>query len=353
MDKNRLVFAAALLFTMLMGAGTGFIVAGSPGAVQDVASPRAVPSPGAPVLVSVEPGEGPREIGEKLEEAGVIRSATQFEVLVALMGYDRILQAGEYDLRVNMPTLDVIYRMRRGIMTTRSVTVVEGWRIEQIADAVAQEGIPREEFIAAASRTDYDFEFLDELDEDDTLEGYLYPATYPVRAGDTAEELVLRMLETFDQTVPQGVREASVNVGLTFHQVVTLASIIEREAVIPQERPIMAQVFLTRLALGIPLEADPTVQYALTLEDPSSVEEFGYWKPELTAADLEVFSPYNTYQRAGLPPGPIASPRLDSIIAVVQPADTEYLYFVARPDGSHAFAETFEEHLENVEMYRQ
>ena len=134
------------------------------------------------------------------------------------------------------------------------------------------------------------------------------------------------------------------------HTVVTLASIVEREARLAEERPIIAAIFLKRLRQGMPLEADPTVQYALG-SDPQSVAAYGYWKKDLTQRDLEVDSPYNTYRRTGLPPGPIANPGLDAITAVIRPAQTNYLYFVAKEDGSHAFAETLEEHLRNIELY--
>jgi UPF0755 protein len=158
------------------------------------------------------------------------------------------------------------------------------------------------------------------------------------------------MLQSFSDNVPASVSEQGANLGLSLHEVVTLASIIEREAVVPEERPIMAQVFHKRLLEGIPLEADPTVQFAVA-NDPESVRQFGYWKQGLTEEDLDTESPYNTRLEAGIPPGPISSPSIDSINAVVNPASTNYLYFVARPDGSHAFAETFEEHLQNVELY--
>jgi len=134
--------------------------------------------------------------------------------------------------------------------------------------------------------------------------------------------------------------------------VVTLASIVEREAVEPSERPIIASVFLNRLRAGIALQADPTVQYAVGQNNPS-VAKYGYWKKDLTLDDLQVDSPYNTYVHPGLPPGPIANPGLASINAVVRPASTNYLYFVAKNDGTHVFAETLEEHLRNVEQYQQ
>jgi len=161
---------------------------------------------------------------------------------------------------------------------------------------------------------------------------------------------VQKMLQAFADSLPGTLEQQATDLGLTLHEVVTIASIIEREAVLPEERPVMAQVFLRRLRLGIPLEADPTVQFALA-NDPDSVAEFGYWKQGLTTDDLEVASPYNTYIETGIPPGAICSPRLDSLNAVVNPADTNYLYFVAKPDGSHAFAETFQEHLDNIEAF--
>jgi UPF0755 protein len=166
-----------------------------------------------------------------------------------------------------------------------------------------------------------------------------------------AEEVVETFLEAFDQNLSLDLRGEATTAGLSLHTVVTIASIVEREAMMPEERPIIAQVFLKRLLLGQILAADPTVQYALA-NDPASVESYGYWKQELTEADLSVVSPYNTYLNRGLPRGPIANPGLDAITAVIRPADTNYFYFVAKPDGSHAFAETLEEHLQNIDKYR-
>jgi len=159
------------------------------------------------------------------------------------------------------------------------------------------------------------------------------------------------MLAAFDTQVTPELRQAMQASDLTLHEAVTLASIVEREAVRPEERPLIAGVFLNRLRLGMSLGADPTVQYALA-SDPASVERFGFWKQGLTTEDLQVDSAYNTYVNGGLPPGPIANPGLASLEAVAHPAQTSYLYFVARQDGSHVFAETLEEHLRNVEEYQ-
>jgi UPF0755 protein len=344
-------FAVAIALVVVFGVVAVWFVAFGPGNdVDDVASYQPVESPGGePVTVVVDPGAGPETIANSLQSSGAIESATQFRVLVALLGYDQLLQTGEYEFERGTSELDAVYRMRRGLVSTKSVTVVEGWRIEEIAEAVAAQGIQRNDFIAAARRSDYEFPFLEELGIGQKLEGYLFPATYTIRRRDTARDLVQQMLQAFSDNVAATVQQQAEEQGLTLHEVVTLASIIEREAVVAEERRIMAQVFLSRLEQGMTLDADPTVQYALA-NDPEYEPEDGYW-PELALEDLEVPSPYNTYIEAGLPPGPIASPRLDSINAVLNPADTNYLYFVAKEDGSHAFAETLDEHLENIESF--
>ncbi len=342
-----LPLAATALVVAIMTVVAVWLIGKSPHSIDDVYRYAAAASPsGEPILVLVEDGDSSREIGERLQELGVIESATQFRVLVSFLGYDGILQAGEYEFQPGTPALDAVYRMRRGIVSTRSVTIIEGWRLEEVADAFAAEGIDREEFLAAALAARYDLDFLSGLRRGQTLEGYLYPATYSIRRNDTATDVVQRMLGGFADNVPADVLAEGAG-DLTLNEVVTLASIIEREAQVPSERPIMAQVFLSRLAQGIPLEADPTVQYAVAA-DPKSVAAYGYWKKELTSADLQSNSRYNTYQYNGLPPGPICNPGLDSILAVVNPAKTNFLYFVAKADGSHLFAETFQEHLKNV-----
>jgi UPF0755 protein len=347
----RLLPIVATVICLVLGGVAAWQIFESPDSIDDVPAYRPSATGDATVEVSVAQGSTPEDIGKSLEQAGVIESADQFEILVSLLGYDGALQAGDYEFAQATPELDAVYRMTRGIVSSRSVTVREGWRLEEVADAVAEQGIPRDEFIALARARNFDFAFLNELSGNTTLEGYLYPARYSIRRSDTATDVLTAMLQGFQDNVPGEVTLAAEANGMTLKEVVTLASIIEREALVAEERPIMAQVFLRRLREGIPLEADPTVQYAVS-EDPESVAEFGYWKQELTRADLEFDSPYNTYQNSGLPPGPISNPRLDSIEAVISPADTNFLYFVAKPDGTHAFANTLEEHQANLEMYQ-
>jgi UPF0755 protein len=181
------------------------------------------------------------------------------------------------------------------------------------------------------------------------MEGFLFPASYSFSRRVTAAEAVDMMVKTLSDRFTPQMRDEARRQGLGLYQVLTLASIVEREAIVPEDRPLIASVYLNRLKQDLPLQADPTVQYAVS--PATGVTAAALWKPELTAADLKTDSPYNTYVKKGLPPGPIASPWLDSIRAVLHPADTTYLYFVARPNGSHAFSTTFAEHEQNVQRF--
>src|SRR2546425_3784665 len=289
----RFIAATALALACTVVA-VWVVVAGPANDVDDVGGYHAAANPpGDPVTVTVDAGASTKEIADDLASEGAIASAAQFRVLVAFLGYDRLLQSGEYEFARETPELDAVYRIRNGIISSKSVTVVEGLRLEEIADLVAAQGIDRTEFLAAARRGEYQFSFLENLKVNERLDGYLFPAKYAIRKRDTGRDVVQRMLQAFADNIPAPVEEKAAAEGLSLHEVVTIASIIEREAVVPEERPIMAQVFLKRLRLGIALEADPTVQYAVA-SDPASVRRYGYWKKELTRQDLDIDSPYNT-----------------------------------------------------------
>ncbi len=309
------------------------------------------PTPASGVAnVTIKDGEAAGKIGQDLQSAGVIQSATLFRVLVALMGQEDQLQAGDYEFDKGMTTLATIDRIHNGITAPLMVTIPEGLRVEEIAALLDAKGVvSKADFMKAVA--DRRAEAVVAGDTSGTLDGYLFPATYGFSREVTADEAVQKMLDAFNEQVLPVVEPELAATGLTLDQVLTLASIVEREAVKPEERPLIASVYINRLNIGMPLEADPTVQYALG-NDPQNVEAFGYWKTELSADDLKVDSPYNTYVNNGLPPGPIACPGLDSIRAVLHPAQTNYLYFVAKGDGSHVFAETLEEHLRNVQLYQ-
>ena len=219
-----------------------------------------------------------------------------------------------------------------------------------IADSLDSRGIATREAFLSAAAGDFDADFLRERPPGSTLEGYLFPDTYQVLPGATPRQVLQLMLTAFGERFTPELRAESAKVGLTPHQVVTLASIVEREAVAADERPLIAGVFLQRLKRGLKLQADPTVQFALAGVNPPRRSQ-GYWKAPLSSADVTINSPYNTYVIDGLPPGPIGNPGLAAIRAVLEAPSTDYLYFVARPDGRHAFARTYKEHEENVARY--
>jgi UPF0755 protein len=204
--------------------------------------------------------------------------------------------------------------------------------------------------MAAVGRAVPPDEIAATLPEGANLQGYLFPDTYILPVGATADELVLLMLETFLARFTPELREQAASHGLNMHQAVTLAAIVEREAAVPEERPVIAGVFYNRLEAADLLQTDPTVQYSVAELDPLSVQTYGWWKQELTVEDLAIDSPYNTYKYPGLPPGPITNPGLAPLEAVANPAETDYYYFVADAktgDGSHLFAVTLEEHEAN------
>lgn len=308
------------------------------------------------VVVRVEQGENVATLGARLEELGVITSARLFRVLVTLQGYGGDLQAGDYEFRAGQPIGRVIDRIRSGATAELRVTIPEGRRIEEAGQIVEAGGVlSAAEFMAAATSFDYPYNFVAEIPAGaGSLQGFLFPDTYGLSHLADAEDIVDLMLATFDRKVlTEEVRALLDESEFSLYEVVTLASIVEREAQAPEERAIIAGVFLNRLRDGIPLQADPTVQFAVAQADPESVRDAGYWKRDLTLDDLAIDSPYNTYVYGGLPPGPICNPGYDSILAVLAPAVTDFVYFVARPDGTHAFAVTLEEHNQNVAQYSE
>lgn len=308
---------------------------------------------GTAVIFRVEQGEGASSIGRRLEERGLIRSANLFRFMVSYYGVSTRLEAGEYELRANMALSEVISTIHKGRVKLTTFTIPEGWRLTQIADTAAKKGVfGREDLLKAAREGSFGYDFLPTSKDSNALEGYLFPDTYRIPPSYSASDFIKFMLSNFDQRVTPAMRQKATANGLSLHDTITLASIVEREAVIASERPLIAGVFLNRLKIGMPLQADPTVQYALS-NDPGNVAKFGFWKIGITQADLDIVSPYNTYRNKGLPPGPICNPGLSSIQAVAEPTKSDYLYFVAKDDGSHAFAKTLEEHNQNIFRYRR
>jgi UPF0755 protein len=313
------------------------------------------------VQYTVKSGATAGDVAHDLEVLGVIRSARQFESLVRLMGVGDNLSAGAHVFHLNSSTSEVVDKLLvRPGPPQIEVTFPEGIRIEEMGKILQDHGIGlADQFVFAAQNAQLPpgladgFPPAELLPDNQRLQGYLFPDTYYVAVDSTPAELVRRMVEEMNTRFNADMRAKAAERGLTVHEVLTLASIVEREAVLDSERPIIASVFFNRLKAGDLLGADPTVQYAVSL-DPDSVKEYGYWKSELTLDDLQTDSPYNTRLYPGLPPGPITNPSLASIEAVLEPADTEYFYFVADAvagDGSHRFAVTEQEHLANIAIY--
>jgi UPF0755 protein len=340
-------------FALALIAGLAWFVRDTPGAVFTEESERRItpiPTGTTPVTINVDQGDSAHQIGDRLQQAGVVRSARLFEVLVGIIGVSNSLEAGQYEFDAGLPAIEVVHRIAEGKTASRTIVVPEGRRVEEVAEIVEKAGLAsKQEFLAALVKSDYDEPFLRQVPAN-SLEGYLFPARYEFARNSTAHQIVDTMLRAFQDNVADKVQLEGQD--LSFDETVTLASIVEREAQAPEERPLIASVFLNRLRLALPLQADPTVQYAIARDGNASVAQYGWWKKELTVDDLKFESPYNTYVDSGLPPGPIANPGLDAIRAVVRPASTNYLFFVAKNDGTHVFAETLEEHLRNVERYQ-
>jgi UPF0755 protein len=300
---------------------------------------------------SIAPGETAATIGPRLEKAGLIRNARLFSALVRYRGVDHALEAGSYRLSPSMTMEEIVMDLHHGRARTVTVTIPEGWRMEQVAAKLADAGLGEaDEFLALMGTSDYPYPWLHDRRDGapESLEGFLFPDTYSVPFDASPAAVIDMMLRNFERRVTPELRRDLARQGLSFYEAVVLASIVEREAVVAEERPIIAAVFLRRLDQGMYLQADPTVSYAKGFDS----ERNRWWPPMLVVDSQTVQSPYNTFLYAGLPPGPICSPGLAAIEAVARPAQTSYLFFVSKGDGSHAFAETFEEHLLNVQRYR-
>ena len=297
---------------------------------------------GAEQFVDIPAGTGTAAIGRRLIEAGIVRDETTFRIALWWTGQSRALQAGEYRFDRPASPRDVIARLARGDVYARRITFPEGLIIEEMADLYqSREFGDAADFVTAARNASL-IRDIDPTAPD--LEGYLFPETYPVPRRTPAASLVAAMVDRFRATYDAGLQASAAEQGLTTRQVVTLAALVEKETGQPGERPLVAAVYRNRLRIGMGLQADPTVVYAL--------RKAGRYTGNIRRPDLQMDSPYNTYRYAGLPPGPIAAPGKASIEAALMPASVPYLYFVSRNDGSHVFAETLGEHNRNVRQYQ-
>lgn len=306
-----------------------------------------------PIPFSIAPGETAGIIAQRLQEMGLISDAELFRLYVKYHNLDANLEAGDFTLRANMTMEDIAHELLEARFEEIQITILPGWRLEEIAEMLRDNtDISPEEFLTQARQGDFDSPILADRPLGMSVEGYLFPDTYRIPATADAHQLIEILLAAFDSHFTPEMRQAVAARGMTVYQVVTLASIVEREAVLDWERPIIAGVYLNRLNPNTEtkgyLQADPTFQYAKGC-DPATDK---WWNPMGLEEAATVDSPYNTFLYPGLPPGPICSPSMASLQAVVYPAETDYLFFYARGDGSHVFARTYEEHLQNQEQYQ-
>ena len=293
-------------------------------------------------FVEIPQGAASAEIRRRLLEAGVVSDEVTLRTALWWSGRSRSLQAGEYRFDQPMSALAVIEKIASGDVYTQRLTFPEGLTIAEMAKVFESRGFgPAREFVKAAS----DGSLVKDLDaKASDLEGYLFPETYPLPRRADASRVVGMMVGRFRSLYDETLRARAKELGMTTRQVVTLASLIEKETARADERPLVAAVYRNRMMRGMGMQADPTVVYALM--------KAGKYNGNIRREDLSFDSPYNTYRYPGLPPGPIAAPGRASIDAALAPADVPYLYFVSRNDGSHVFATTLTEHNANVYQYQ-
>jgi len=303
--------------------------------------------PAGQTFVLLRPGYSTRRIAAELKNAGVIRSEEAF-VLWHYVHRKRSLKAGEYLFDKPSDIIDIQKRLRRGDVYFHTVVVPEGYTMFDIARAIEAAGLgPAEDFLKSAQS---DSALVADIDPHArSLEGYLFPETYEFTRMMTMQEMAAAMVKQFRQVANQiGLiqpLDAAPDAGRGVHSTVIMASIVEKETAVPEERPLVASVYYNRLAKHIALDADPSIIYAELLA--------GTYQGALHHADMQFSSPYNTYRNAGLPPGPIGNPGRSALEAAMHPAQSDYYYFVADAQGHHRFARTMEEHNKNVVAYRR
>jgi UPF0755 protein len=299
--------------------------------------------PSEELFVEIPVGSSAPDIGRRLVEAGVVRDLLTFRITLWRSGQARSLRAGEYRFDRPMTAKEVVDKISQGEVYERRVTFPEGLIIPEMAALYELRGLGTAAAFVKAARNPSRVATFDPKAKD--LEGYLFPETYSLPRGTPPERLIELMVDRFEEAFPPEFRQAVEARGLTVREAVVLASLVEKETARDDERPIVAAVYLNRLRIGMPMQCDPTVIYAL--------RKAGKYKDNnLRREDLDFDSPYNTYRYPGLPPGPIAAPGRASLAAVANPALVDYLYFVSRNDGSHVFATTLREHNRNVQEFQ-
>ncbi len=296
---------------------------------------------GRTCVITVENGMTAADIANMLHKEKLIKRPESFRLEARFMGLEGKLQAGKYEIEAGKSNSEIIDILARGQVKTVSFTVPEGYTVNKIAAKLAAEGLGDAEKFKEAARNYTPYKYMETNNQDVIYkaEGFIYPSTYLFTDGMTEKDMLATMVKEFNTQINhEKIGDAAEKADMQLRDIVTIASMVELEAVFKEEQPRIAGVFLRRLQIYMPIQSDTTIQYIL-----------GAQKEDITFADTEIQNPYNTYVNAGLPPGPIGSPSLDAIKAVLNPEQTDYLYFVADKDGHHRFTRTYEEHLQEIE----
>ncbi|BAL83243.1 hypothetical protein SELR_15350 [Selenomonas ruminantium subsp. lactilytica TAM6421] len=306
---------------------------------------KAVPKdldPNQTIFVSVKKGMSASDIGDELVKHGVITNKKKFWLKVKKSGAADKFKSGTYAFKPNTPPEEIIAKLVAGETTQVKFTIPEGFGVKEIAKRLSDEGlVDEDEFLRKAK--DYAPYSYIKRDKDIryACEGFLFPDTYVLHEDPSVDGILKMMAEDMDTRLTPKMRQRAAELNLSIHELITMASLVEKEAMYAEDRPIIAQVFFKRLKIGMPLQTDTTIQYLL--DEP---------KEDVSIKDTKIESPYNTYQIKGLPPGPVASPGMAAIEAVLYPADTDYLYFVADRQGHNHYSNTYAEHQQIVEQVR-
>lgn len=337
--KNKFFVKFAIIFVILI-----VVFAGSVNMYLSKAAKPFNDNSKDAITVTIPGGSSTGKIAEILASNKIIDSASNFKLLSKIGGDDGKFKAGTYSLSASMSYQEIVDSLISGNSDTTRFTIPEGLSLAETVDKLAGKNLINEdEFISVAETGNFNYKFISLLPEGpNRLEGFLYPETYDVFTTASEEEIINRMLSQFDKLVTDDYYKRASELGYDMYDIVTIASLIEKETRVSSERATVASVIYNRLAIKMPLQIDATVQYAL-----------GNHKERLDYNDTEVDSPYNTYQHNGLPPGPICSPSIDSIKAALYPVSTNYYYYVLKPEmnGAHNFSNTYEEFLKNKRAY--
>ena len=295
---------------------------------------------GENIIITVEPGMTNADIATLLQNKKMINSPAFFRLQSKFARMERSLQAGEYEIVCGMSNWKIIDLFSKGQVRHKTLTIPEGYTIEQIAKKIEESGLGSAEEFKKAAKDYAPYSYMETSNNNVIFkaEGFAYPSTYYLSPGSAEKEILAIMVKEFDTQLTEDIRQKAKDKNMSIRDLVNLASLVEKEAVFPEERPVIAGVFLKRLQIQMPLQSDTTIQYIL-----------GVQKKEISIADTKIDSPYNTYLYAELPPGPIASPSISTINAVLDPKQTNYLYFVADLEGHHHFTETYQDHLKEIE----